>query len=37
MASISEEDMGDESDWEDEVLDGLCQFPLGEERFLLNL
>ena len=27
-------DVGDDSDWEDEVQDGLCQLPPGEEGFL---
>ena len=29
-----EEYAGNDSDWEDEVQDGLCQFPRGEEGFL---
>ena len=27
-------DVGNDSDWEDEVQDGLCQLPPGEEVFL---
>ncbi|KAF8164965.1 hypothetical protein B0H34DRAFT_687229 [Crassisporium funariophilum] len=34
MAAIGDEDMGDEDDWEDECIDGLRQFPPGEEAFL---
>jgi len=34
MADPSNEDMGNDSDWEDEVQDGLRQLPPGEEGFL---
>ncbi|KAF8167514.1 hypothetical protein B0H34DRAFT_669941 [Crassisporium funariophilum] len=34
MADVGNQDMGDDSDWEDEVQDGLRQLPPGEEGFL---
>jgi hypothetical protein len=34
MADAGDEYVGDDSDWEDEVQDGLRQLPPGEEGFL---
>ncbi|KDR71992.1 hypothetical protein GALMADRAFT_74454 [Galerina marginata CBS 339.88] len=34
MLDIGDQDMGNDSDWEDEVQDGLRQLPPGEEGFL---
>jgi hypothetical protein len=34
MADVGNDDMGNDSDWEDEVQEGLRQLPPGEEGFL---
>ena len=34
MVDVGNGDMGNDSDWEDEVQDGLRQLPPGEEGFL---
>lgn len=34
MGNVADDYVDNDSDWEDEVQDGLCQLPPGEEGFL---